>query len=49
MFEPMAPFSSGFKADGDVKKLGLIKLANNKGNGVIVVQNNGPLKLSEVR
>lgn len=47
-FKPIAPYISGFKADGDVKKMKLIKLAN-KGKGVIVVQNNGPIHLFEVQ
>ena len=46
--EPVAPFVSGFKADGDVKHIKMIQLGNN-GLGVLVGQNNGLLKLFEVQ
>ena len=38
---------TGFMADGDVKKLGLIKLGPGR-CGVLVARNNGPLTLYEV-
>ena len=43
-FEPIAPFASGFNANGDVKQMKTIRLANNS-TGILVAQNNGPLKL----
>jgi len=47
-FEPVAPYISGFNANGDVKAIKLIKLANND-FGVLVAQNNGLLKLFKVQ
>lgn len=47
-FEPVAPYISGFKATGDVKYMKKIMLSGNK-KGVLVAQNNGALKLFEVR
>ncbi|MCG8318395.1 MAG: FG-GAP-like repeat-containing protein [Cytophagales bacterium] len=38
---------TGFMADGDVKKLGLIKLGNHR-HGVLVARNNGALTLFQV-
>ncbi|MEQ9288528.1 MAG: VCBS repeat-containing protein [Cyclobacteriaceae bacterium] len=47
-FEPVAPYISGFRATGDVKCMKKIMLSGNK-KGVLVAQNNGALKLFEVR
>lgn len=47
-FEPVAPYISGFKATGDVKYMEKIMLSGSK-KGVLVAQNNGALKLFEVR
>lgn len=47
-FEPVAPYISGFSATGDVKRMKKIILGD-KRIGVLVAQNNGALKLFEVK
>jgi len=47
-FEPIAPFASGFNANGDVKHMKIIRLANDS-IGILVAQNNGPLKLFKLQ
>jgi hypothetical protein len=44
----MSALESGFFADGDVKEMKVINLGENK-IGILVAQNNGPLRLFSVK
>lgn len=47
-FVTIAPFASGFNANGDVKQMKTIGLANSS-LGILVAQNSGPLKLFKLK
>jgi hypothetical protein len=47
-FEAVLPRASGFFVDGDTKSMSMISLGGDKGMGVLVAENDGPVHLFEL-